>query len=57
MFWIASIVAEGGVFSPSMALTGERGVGLNTGVSLPKSLVLGVGVAERVESLSGDLTS
>jgi len=48
MFWIASIVAEGGVFSPSIALTGDRAVGLNTGVSLPKSLVLGVGVAERV---------
>ena len=57
MFWIASMVAEGGVFSPNIGLTGDRGVGLKIGVSLPKSLVLGVGVPDRVELLSGDLVS
>ena len=57
MFCIASIVAEGGVFSPRIAFTGDRGVGLKIGVSLPKSLVLGVGVPERVGLRSGDLFS
>ena len=51
------MVAEGGVFSPSIALIGDRGVGRKIGVSLPKSLVFGVGVPDRGVSLSVDLVS
>lgn len=45
------------MFSPRIALIGERAVGLSTGVSLPKSFVVGVGVAvpDRVGLRSGDL--
>ena len=47
------------MFSPKIALIGERAVGLNTGVSLPKSFAPGVGVADpaRVGLRSGDLLS
>ena len=57
MFCRASIVDEGGVFSPRMGLGGGL-VGRMLGVSFPKSLAPGVGVpdlvSERVGLLSGD---
>lgn len=53
----ASIVADGGVFSPKIAFGGGLDVGRKLGVSLPKSLPPGVGVPDRVGLLSGDLFS
>lgn len=43
----ASIVAEGGVFSPSSGLGGGLVEGLNVGVSFSRSREVGVGVDER----------
>lgn len=57
MFCNANIVADGGVFSPRIAFGGGRVVGRRFGVSLAKSLALGVGVPDRVGLLSGDLLS
>lgn len=51
----ASIVADGGVFSPRIAFGPERVVGRSDGVSLKKSLVDGVGVPTRVGEFSGEL--
>ena len=52
MFCNASMVAEGGVFSPRMAFGGGR---RRLGVSLP--LGVGVAVPDRVGLLSGDMFS
>lgn len=52
MFCNASIVADGGVFSPSMAFGGGR---RRLGVSLPFGV--GVAVPDRVGLLSGDVLS
>ena len=52
MFCNASIVADGGVFSPKMALGGGR---RRLGVSLPFGV--GVAVPDRVGLLSGDMFS
>lgn len=56
IFWSASIVEDGGVFSPRIALKGGL-VGLALDVSFPPPLPTGVGVPERVGLLSGDLFS
>ena len=57
IFCRASIVEDGGVFSPRIALSGGRDVGRRLGVSLPKSFPIGVDVPDRVGLLSGDLFS
>lgn len=57
VFCKANKVADGGVFSPRMALGGGLDVGRRLGVSLPKSLPPGVGVPDRVGLLSRDLFS
>ena len=54
VFCNASIVADGGVFSPRIARGGGREVGRRFGVSLLKSLLLGVGVSDLVGLLVGD---
>ena len=51
VFCNASIVADGGVFSPKMAFGGGR---RRLGVSLPFGVGVGVVVPERVGLLSGD---
>ena len=51
------MVADVGLFSPRIALGGGLQVGRRLGVSLAKSLMLEVGVPERVGLLSGDLFS
>ena len=53
MFCRASIVDEGGVFSPRMGLN-EGLEGLRLGVSLPFSLPPGVGVPDFVGLFSGE---
>jgi hypothetical protein len=50
----ASIVADGGVFSPSIALGGGLDVGRKPGVELRRSREDGVGVAARDAVLSGE---
>ena len=57
MFCNASIVADGGVFSPRIAFGGGLVVGRRLGISLAKSFALGVGVPDRVGLFSGDLFS
>ena len=54
IFCNASIVADGGVFSPRMAFGGGR---RRLGVSLPFGVGLGVAVPDRVGLLSGDMLS
>lgn len=54
MFCNASIVADGGVFSPRMAFGGGR---RRLGVSLPFGVGVGVAVPDRVGLLSGDVFS
>ena len=49
----ASSVAEGGVFSPSIAFNGGLD-SLELGVSFPESLPAGVGVLDRSEFLCGE---
>ena len=56
-FCNASIVADGGVFSPSIALGGGLEVGRRVGVSLLRSFPAGVGVSDLVGLLAGDLFS
>lgn len=55
VFCSASIVVEGGVFSPKIALGGGLEVGRKLGVLLAKSFALGVGVPVLVGLFSGDL--
>jgi hypothetical protein len=58
MDWSASIVADcGGVFSPSMLCGGLRRDGRKVDISLPIDAEVGVGVAERLPSFSGDFAS
>ena len=54
MFCSASIVADGGVFSPKIALGPDLALGRRLGMSRPKSLLVGVGVLERVGLFSGN---
>lgn len=54
IFCNASIVADGGVFSPRMALGGGR---RRLGVSLAFGVGVGVAVPDRVGLLSGDMFS
>ncbi len=56
IFCIASIVEDGGVFSPRIGLKGGL-VGLVLVESFLTSLPTGVGVLDRVGLLSGDLFS
>jgi hypothetical protein len=54
----ASMVADcGGVFSPRILCGGRRKDGRRVGVSLDAGVAVGVVVAERLESFSGDLNS
>ena len=57
VFCRASIIDDGGVFSPNIAFGGGLDVGRRTGVSLATSFALGVGVPVRVGLFSGDLFS
>lgn len=52
--WRASMVAEGGVFSPSSGRGGGRAVGRSVGVSFKGSRDAGVGVTDRSK---GDISS
>ena len=54
IFCNASMVADGGVFSPRIALGGGR---RRLGVSLPFGVGVGVAVPDRVGLLSGDVFS
>ncbi len=58
MDWRASIVADwGGVFSPSILCGGLLRDGRKVGMSLPIEAEVGVGVAERLFSFSGEFAS
>lgn len=57
VFCKASIVAEGGVFSPNMAFGGGLVVGRRPGASRLRSRPFGVGVPDLVGLRSGDLFS
>lgn len=54
IFCSANIVADGGVFSPSIALGADLDVGRKLGAELSRSREDGVGVAARDRFLSGD---
>lgn len=54
MFCRANIVADGGVFSPRIALGPDLALGRRLGMSFSRSLLVEVGVLERVGLFSGD---
>lgn len=57
IFCKANIVADGGVFSPRIALGPDLALGRRLGMSRSKSLQVEVGVLDRVGLFSGDRVS